>query len=197
MVTITGNETIGEMVQNHPKASGVMLKYGLHCVGCHVNQYESVRQGAMGHGMSEETLNSLILELNEVLNKTIETLEVTPVARAMIKSYAKEDKKEGFGLKITVMGVPGSFQYDMEFVEKESTDDMVFHFDDLKVFVDSESFAKLKGSEIDFVQTIEEAGFRIDNPHNKKKGSETSAKKDVSEEDDEANESCGTGCGCH
>ena len=66
MVTITGDEAIGGLIQEHPKAAGVMLKYGLHCVGCHVNQYETVKQGAMGHGMPEETVQSLIDELNVV-----------------------------------------------------------------------------------------------------------------------------------
>lgn len=163
MVTITGDETIGSMVQDYPKSAGVMLKYGLHCVGCHVNQYETVRQGASGHGMPPDVVDQLVEELNEVLNRKIETLEVTPMAIDMIRSYAKEDGKESHGLKITV---GDEFQYDMEFVEDKSEGDEVFEFGDVKVFVDPESYTRLKGSEIDFVQGME-SGFRIDNPNKK------------------------------
>lgn len=164
MVTITGDETIGSMVQEHPKSAGIMLKYGLHCVGCHVNQYETVRQGAMGHGMPEETVQSLIDELNVVLNKKIETLEVTSTAQAMIRSYAHEDGKDGWGLRIAVKE---GFEYDMEFIESPDAHDQQFTFGDVKVFIDPESYALLKGSEIDFVHGPEGSGFRIDNPNKK------------------------------
>lgn len=167
-VTITGDETIGEMVQQHPKSAGVMLKYGLHCVGCHVNQYESVKQGAMGHGMPEDMVEKMIGEINDVLNKTIETIEVTPNACEMIKAYAQEDGKENCGLRITVQDDHGSFQYDMEFVETPQEGDEQFEFDSIKVFVGKESYPLLKGSEIDFVETLTESGFRIDNPNVKK-----------------------------
>lgn len=170
MVTITGDETIGEMIQKHPKAAGVMLKYGLHCVGCHVNQYESVRQGALGHGMPVETFDKLIVELNETLNKVIEELELTDSARQMIARYAKEDNKESWGLQVKVVKGPEAFQYDMAFEEKPGENDKVFEFGQqtkVKIFVDQESYKLLKGSEIDFVQTPEESGFRIDNPNKK------------------------------
>ena len=170
MVAITGEETIGEMIREHPKAAGVMLRYGLHCVGCHVNQYESVKQGALGHGMPEETFNQLIKELNETLNKKIEELELTDSARQMISRYAQEDDKTGWGLKVLVKKGPESFQYDMAFEETPGDDDQVFEFGKqtkVQLFVDKESYKLLKGSEIDFVQTPEESGFRIDNPNKK------------------------------
>lgn len=170
MVTITGDETIGEMIRLHPKAAGVMLRYGLHCVGCHVNQYESVKQGALGHGMPEETFKQLVNELNETLNKTIEELELTDSARQMISRYAQEDDKEGWGLRVKVAKGPESFIYDMAFEEKPHEDDKVFMFGKqtkAQLFVDKESYELLKGSEIDFVQTPEESGFRIDNPNKK------------------------------
>ena len=141
-----------------------MLKYGLHCVGCHVNQHETVKQGASGHGMPPETVGNLIKELNVVINKKIKTLELTLSAQNMIKSYAREDGKEKCGLRIAVAD---DFQYEMEFVEKANKTDEVFTFGDVKLFIDKKSYKKLKGSEIDFYQGSEEAGFRIDNPNKK------------------------------
>jgi hybrid cluster-associated redox disulfide protein len=42
-----------------------MLSYGLHCIGCGMNAFETIEQGCMGHGMGDEEINSLIDELNE------------------------------------------------------------------------------------------------------------------------------------
>ncbi|MDP2717968.1 MAG: DUF1858 domain-containing protein, partial [Candidatus Micrarchaeota archaeon] len=50
---ITKDMTIGEVVQSHPQAVDIMLSRGFHCVGCHVSPYETIEQGAKGHGMSE------------------------------------------------------------------------------------------------------------------------------------------------
>jgi hybrid cluster-associated redox disulfide protein len=38
----------------------VFMKYGLHCVGCHVAAFETIEQGAKGHGMSDEVIQSVI-----------------------------------------------------------------------------------------------------------------------------------------
>ncbi len=168
MVEITGDETIGQVMKAHPKAAGVMLRYGLHCVGCHVNQYESIRQGAMGHGMPEDMVEAMVGELNEMLNKKIEKLEVTPEAQETIRKYAIEDGKEGYGLRITISETDQGFAYDMEFVEKPEDEDELFDFNGVQIFVEKNSYPLLKGSEIDFVQTMEESGFRIDNPNSKK-----------------------------
>ena len=33
---INKNMTLGEVVEKYPETAEVMLKYGLHCVGCHI-----------------------------------------------------------------------------------------------------------------------------------------------------------------
>lgn len=63
--------TIGEVVVKFPEAIPIMMKYGLHCVGCHVAAYETVEQGAAAHGMDEEQINKML----EDMNKTIENKE--------------------------------------------------------------------------------------------------------------------------
>lgn len=47
-------------------AAEIMLKYGLHCVGCHVSQFETIEQGCLGHGMPEDDFNSMLKELNDM-----------------------------------------------------------------------------------------------------------------------------------
>jgi len=63
---ITEQTTIGDAIAKYPKTAEVMLSYGLHCVGCHVNTLEAVGDGARGHGMPVEEINKLIDEMNKV-----------------------------------------------------------------------------------------------------------------------------------
>ena len=53
---------IGDVVAKFPKTVPVFKKYGLGCVGCAVNQFENIDQGARAH---MKDVNALMKELNE------------------------------------------------------------------------------------------------------------------------------------
>jgi len=64
---ITKDMMIGEVVAKYPHAALVMMQYGLHCIGCHVSAYESVEQGALGHGMPPEIIDEMVAEMNKMI----------------------------------------------------------------------------------------------------------------------------------
>ena len=69
------------------------------------------------------------------------------------------------GLRIGVVGGGCSgFQYSMSFENQSGMMDKVFDFNGLKVFVDATSLMYLNGCTVDYVETIEAAGFKFDNP---------------------------------
>src|SRR5260370_42688821 len=69
------------------------------------------------------------------------------------------------GLRIGVVGGGCSgFQYSMSFENQAGMMDKVFKFDDLKVFVDATSMMYLNGCVVVYVETLEAAGFKFDNP---------------------------------
>ena len=69
------------------------------------------------------------------------------------------------GLRIGVVGGGCSgFQYSMAFENQSGMMDKVFSFDDLKVFVDATSLMYLNGCIVDYVETLEAAGFKFENP---------------------------------
>lgn len=69
------------------------------------------------------------------------------------------------GLRIGVVGGGCSgFQYSMSFENQSGMMDKVLRFDDLKVFVDATSAMYLNGCTVDYVETLEAAGFKFDNP---------------------------------
>ncbi len=65
MPKITKDMTIGEVIEKHPKVVGIMLRYGLHCVGCGIAAMETIEQGAKGHGMSDKEIEMMVRELND------------------------------------------------------------------------------------------------------------------------------------
>ena len=58
---------INDVVQELPEAAGVFMKFGLHCVGCHISKVESIQQGAAGHGIVKDDLDVLVRELNDLI----------------------------------------------------------------------------------------------------------------------------------
>ncbi len=70
------------------------------------------------------------------------------------------------GLRIGVVGGGCSgFQYSMSFENQAGMMDKVFRFEDLKVFVDATSLMYLNGCVVDYVETLEAAGFKFENPN--------------------------------
>ena len=58
-----------EVLQKYPDVAPIMIKHGLHCIGCHAAAFETVEQGCMAHGMKEEDLEKMLKEMNEAVEK--------------------------------------------------------------------------------------------------------------------------------
>jgi iron-sulfur cluster assembly accessory protein len=69
------------------------------------------------------------------------------------------------GLRIGVVGGGCSgFQYSMSFENQQGMMDKVLTFEGLKVYVDATSAMYLEGCVVDYVETLEAAGFKFENP---------------------------------
>ncbi|HEX5283903.1 MAG TPA: iron-sulfur cluster assembly accessory protein [Bryocella sp.] len=92
-------------------------------------------------------------------------VELTPAAIAKVKDIMATQDPIPAGLRIGVVGGGCSgFQYSMSFENQAGMMDKVVKFDDLKVFVDSTSAMYLNGCTVDYVETLEAAGFKFENP---------------------------------
>lgn len=77
----------------------------------------------------------------------------------------KEGMAEG-GLRVSVVGGGCSgFQYSMAFENNQLPLDKVFNYDGLQVYVDQASLLYLDNCKVDYVETMEGAGFKFDNPN--------------------------------
>jgi iron-sulfur cluster assembly accessory protein len=93
-------------------------------------------------------------------------LTLTPQAIAKVREIMATQDPLPAGLRIGVEGGGCSgFQYSMAFETQAGMMDKVFSFEDLKVYVDATSLMYLNGCTVDFVETVEAAGFKFDNPN--------------------------------
>lgn len=91
---------------------------------------------------------------------------LTPNAVAKVKEIMAQQDPMPAGLRIGVVGGGCSgFSYSMNFENASGMMDKVFNFDELKVFVDATSIMYLQGCVVDYVETLEAAGFKFDNPN--------------------------------
>jgi iron-sulfur cluster assembly accessory protein len=92
-------------------------------------------------------------------------LTLTAPAVAKVREIMATQDPLPAGLRIGVVGGGCSgFQYSMAFENQAGMMDKVFNFDDLKVFVDATSLMYLNGCTVDYVETLEAAGFKFENP---------------------------------
>jgi len=71
-----------------------------------------------------------------------------------------------YGLRVSAMaGCCSGAQYGMELASEPAEGDWVGTFGGLKVLVDPDSAALLEGVSIDYVETLQQAGFTITNPN--------------------------------
>jgi len=91
---------------------------------------------------------------------------LTPTAVAKVKEIMVQQDPMPAGLRIGVVGGGCSgFSYSMNFENAAGMMDKVFSFDELKVFVDATSLMYLQGCVVDYVETLEAAGFKFENPN--------------------------------
>lgn len=90
---------------------------------------------------------------------------LTQAAITKVKEIMATQDPVPAGLRIGVAGGGCSgFQYSMSFENAGGMMDKVVRFDDLKVFVDATSAMYLNGCTVDYVETLEAAGFKFENP---------------------------------
>jgi len=94
-------------------------------------------------------------------------IEVTTEAAERIKAVlAEEGKAETHGLRMKVVGGGCSgLQYQLSFDDVVREIDTEIEAGGVRVIVDEKSALYLVGTRLDFVDTLQESGFKIENPN--------------------------------
>jgi len=177
---ITRFSRIGDIPMINPSKAQLLNQilndFGIHCTSCGAASFETLEQGVLGHGFSENDLDKLIKDLNKAINENGERkivkeeefkLTLTPLAVKKIKeAILSQGKKANTILRVSVLaGGCSGFLYDLQFIDKPSKEDINFKQDNINVAVDKKSMEMLNGIEIDYIDTLNESGFKFINPN--------------------------------
>ena len=94
-------------------------------------------------------------------------ITLTPVAAQKVRDLlAEEPDGESLVLRVAIQGGGCSgFQYGLGFDAGAAEGDFELELEGIPVVVDPFSAPYLRGTTIDFLNTIQESGFKIDNPN--------------------------------
>jgi iron-sulfur cluster assembly protein len=83
--------------------------------------------------------------------------------RAFLESQGLEAAAAGLRVGVRGGGCSG-FQYQLAFDEQRDGD-VIFDHDGLRLLVDNQSLPYVDGSQIDYVDSLQGAGFQVNNPN--------------------------------
>jgi iron-sulfur cluster insertion protein len=94
-------------------------------------------------------------------------ISLSETAARRIHALAKDEGRTVM-LRVAVSaGGCSGFQYEFDLVDRAEADDLTIERDGARAVVDQVSMVLLKGSEIDFVDELVGAQFRVNNPNAK------------------------------
>ena len=167
---ITKDMTIGDVVAKYPAVIEPLQEAGVHCVGCHVSYSENLEDGFKSHGMTDGQVDEVIAKLNKAVAeyKVEEGKDfiITNKAAEKLIEVLKENSKEGSGLRVEI--VPGGcsgFEYGLELDDKTTDLDITIEEKGVKIIISKENLQFLKGARLDYVDSLQGAGFKISNPN--------------------------------
>jgi iron-sulfur cluster assembly accessory protein len=93
-------------------------------------------------------------------------IKVTPVAAQKVCSLLKKQGRPGGVLRVAVIGGGCSgLQYKMDLQDQPANRDILVESAGVKVVVDPKSALYVTGSELDFVDALQDGGFKVKNPN--------------------------------
>jgi iron-sulfur cluster assembly protein len=101
----------------------------------------------------------------EIQERTGSIVSLTPAAAAKIRDLMASEQDVSV-LRVAIEGGGCSgFQYGLGFDRGAQEGDHEFECEGVTVVVDPFSAPYLMGAQVDYLETIQEAGFKIDNPN--------------------------------
>ena len=68
---ISKDDRISEALKKNPQAAPIMMKHGIHCVGCHAAFFETIEQGAKAHSIEDKEIHKMVEEINGKARKPL------------------------------------------------------------------------------------------------------------------------------
>lgn len=93
-------------------------------------------------------------------------IHLTDAAVEKIHTMASKEGKEGSYLRVGVVtGGCAGLSYDMRFQKKPYDNDLIIDQGNIKVLIHPDSVPFIKGTVINYIDTLKESGFQYKNPN--------------------------------
>jgi iron-sulfur cluster assembly accessory protein len=93
-------------------------------------------------------------------------ITLTPTAATKVKTLLEAEGEPGLALRVAVRpGGCSGFSYEMFFDSDVAAEDQTADYDGVRVVVDPSSATLLTGATLDYKDSLQQAGFAIDNPN--------------------------------
>lgn len=165
---MTIEEIFSTFPQKSQKIAQALQNAGLNCVGCHASTWETLEMGMLGHGMTPDQMSSLVTLLNNIIHEKIDASTISMTERAAVKyrQILKTENKEGYGLRfMEKAGGCSGFEYTLDFSEKALENDNTYESQGIEIHIPESIEDRLLGSEIDYIDGLQGAGFKVSNPN--------------------------------
>jgi iron-sulfur cluster assembly accessory protein len=97
---------------------------------------------------------------------TSDQIKITPRALERVSELLKKEGNPNAGLRLYISGGGcAGMSYGMSIDDSVGNDDAVVKSNGVKVIVDKLSLIYLRGSTIDYEETLQTSGFKVDNPN--------------------------------
>lgn len=106
------------------------------------------------------------LSVNQISNPSASGLLITESAAKRVRQLIAAEGDDSLMLRVSVSsGGCSGFQLGFDLGKPESDEDRVFEAHGIKVVVDETSLELVKGSQLDYVDNLVGAFFKLDNPN--------------------------------
>lgn len=93
-------------------------------------------------------------------------LTLTDQAIRQVKAILAREQIEDHGLRVAVTsGGCSGYSYGLDFEKQERPEDVVLTIDGVRIYVDAASAQYLNGTVIDYVDGLQDSGFKFNNPN--------------------------------
>ena len=93
-------------------------------------------------------------------------IALTDAATTKVSELIGAEDEEGLALRVAVRpGGCSGFSYEMFFDSEVASDDLTQEYGDVQLICDPASAQMLVGATLDYTDTIQETGFKINNPN--------------------------------
>jgi iron-sulfur cluster assembly accessory protein len=91
---------------------------------------------------------------------------LTEKAANKVKQLLEKENKQEYGLRVGI--IPGGcsgYTYDIGLEKSPKEEDIVMEDKGVKIFMNPASIAFMKGSTVDYIDSLQNSGFKINNPN--------------------------------